>query len=927
MSPPPPQDPDRWRQIEPILDQALDLLPGERGAFLNTACGGDTALRAEVEALLAADERAGNFLGAPAGEYAADLLAADTGEIEGEESLEGCQVGPYRLLREVGCGGMGVVYEAEDSRLGRRVAVKFLPREYSRDRKAKERFLREARAASAVDHPNLCTVHDVGEWEGRLYTVLTYYEGETLKERLRRGPMSIIEARDVAIQMARGLARAHDAGIVHRDIKPSNVILTRRGEVKILDFGIAKRDNEEITLTPTGSSWGTPAYMSPEQIRGEPVDGRTDVWSLGVVMYEMLAGRRPFGGEGVQEMLSSILIRVPELFASVRPEVPQALSEAVFKALAKDRDRRYASAAELLTDLESGKRPGAPWWSRLGWNKLRKQAVVLRTTLLGTGVLAAAVLGALIFQTALPSQDETPLRVALRYPIVEANGAPGIESASSEIMEATLATLLSFKGLQPLDPPREDRDTPEERRSAEEIARRRAQEADEELLSILECQPGWCQVSFRRVRSGDEVLATVGPFEVLTGVDEAVRLTEGIRTHLKRIYPDHRLRADMPGLRVRPQDYSAYIKLERRLDEGGRLGVAELDQLATLLQSSPNLLGAHLLLAGTANDLGERYRDRALHHVAQAHALAPYDPEPLFVRFRIEMDGDRSDAAQATLVQLQNLAPNDPRVLIAEADLLERRGQLNAARVLRQKVVQRRPAWRWILNLARLELLMGESNSARRRLGDLRREQPYNIWVLDHLAFYERSFGDLARAATIYDQLIQKEPRRSYFNNRGDIHYLQAHYAAAEDDYRRGLRLEPDHPLTRFNLAKALEAQGKAAEAKDLFRALVKEFQTSKGSAEIRKPMFHAQCLIRLGFIAEAVPLVEEAVQGLPEDVNSLHEAAQVYALLGERRAALYYIESGLKKGLVPEWFKTPEFRSLEHDLEFQALLDLPTTR
>ncbi|HEX5717135.1 MAG TPA: serine/threonine-protein kinase, partial [Thermoanaerobaculia bacterium] len=364
MSPIPTTDPTRWRRIESILDLALDLPPEERSALLDQSCAGDPDLRAEVEAVLAADAQAGNFLVTPAGEYVPDLLADDAGEDEGEPDLSGHQMGPYRLLREIGGGGMGTVYEAEDTRLGRRVAVKLLPPEYSRDRRAKERFLREARAAATVDHPNLCTIHDVGESDGRLYLVLSFYEGETLRDRIRRGPLPLAEVRDVAIQVARGLARAHEAGIVHRDIKPANVILTRHGEAKILDFGIARLAGDEASLTRTGASWGTPAYMSPEQARGEPVDQRTDVWSLGVMLYEMLAGRRPFGGDSMEAVVSAILTREPEPLERVRPDVPPELAHVVERALTKDPKERCGSAAELLGDLEEGPEPGRSWRKR-----------------------------------------------------------------------------------------------------------------------------------------------------------------------------------------------------------------------------------------------------------------------------------------------------------------------------------------------------------------------------------------------------------------------------------------------------------------------------------------------------------------------------------------------------------------------------------
>ncbi|HEY4588100.1 MAG TPA: serine/threonine-protein kinase, partial [Thermoanaerobaculia bacterium] len=211
MKPDLPTDPERWQRIESLLDEMFERPSGERRAFLDEACAGDPEIRAHLEALLKADEEAEGFLATPAHEAAAALLTDTAGEAA---LFVGLELGPYRLIREIGAGGMGVVYEAEDSRLRRRVAIKLLLPENSRDRAAKERFLREARAASALDDPNICTVHDVGEHDGRLYIVMAFYEGETLKERLARGPLPVSEARQVAVEVARALARAHEAGIV-----------------------------------------------------------------------------------------------------------------------------------------------------------------------------------------------------------------------------------------------------------------------------------------------------------------------------------------------------------------------------------------------------------------------------------------------------------------------------------------------------------------------------------------------------------------------------------------------------------------------------------------------------------------------------------------------------------------------------------------
>ncbi len=343
---------ERWRQIEELLDQVLELPAADVPAYLDEACAGDAELRAEVEALLTAEGKAGNFLEQPAGDYAATLIDEIHTEAA-QDPLEGRQLGPYRVVRQIGGGGMGVIYEATDTRLDRRVAIKLLPPALSRNPAARERFIREAKAASALDHPNICTVHDIGATEGgRMFIVMAYYSGETLEDRLEAGPLPIADARDLAIQIARGLERAHEAGIVHRDVKPANVIVTEHGEAKILDFGVAQTAGD-VGLTRSGTTPGTPAFMSPEQSRGEKVDTRTDVWSLAAVLYQMITGRRPFDGKSQMAIYVAIQQHEPAPLSHWREQIPEALERAVAKCLKKDPGARYQSMTELLTVLES----------------------------------------------------------------------------------------------------------------------------------------------------------------------------------------------------------------------------------------------------------------------------------------------------------------------------------------------------------------------------------------------------------------------------------------------------------------------------------------------------------------------------------------------------------------------------------------------
>jgi eukaryotic-like serine/threonine-protein kinase len=350
--------PQRRKKIDELVQAALERSDAERASFLHEACGGDDELRREVEARISYQRQATRLLEEPALRDDAGLI----GEYRtGTEPMERRTISHYSILRKLGEGGMGEVYLAQDTTLDRKVAIKFLSQNSIAGDQGRKLLVREARAAAALDHPHICAVYEVGEGAGYSFIVMQYIDGETLAARIRRQPLDLFAAIEVAVQVADALAEAHSHGITHRDIKPQNIMLTGNNRVKVLDFGLAKvvRDRQSSTteateslMTEHGMLIGTLQYMSPEQLRGEAVDARSDLFNLGVVLYEMIAGRVPFAGRSAAEMLVAILQNPPASLASQVAQLPPALERLVSRCLAKHREQRYPSAKELLTDLK-----------------------------------------------------------------------------------------------------------------------------------------------------------------------------------------------------------------------------------------------------------------------------------------------------------------------------------------------------------------------------------------------------------------------------------------------------------------------------------------------------------------------------------------------------------------------------------------------
>ena len=430
-----------WEQIEGIFHAALPLDARARAAHLDEACAGDEALRADVESLLAAFEQRAGFL-----EDAAFSLGLRVLSRAEAKSLAGEQLGPYKVLRQLGQGGMGEVYLAEDTRLGRKVALKFLSAKLADDNWARRQLVKEAQAVARVEHPNICAIHGIEEAEGHSFIVMQFVEGETLADLIRKAPPDVGLALDLAAQTAAAVAEAHAHGIIHRDLKPQNIVVTPAGQVKVLDFGLAKSvqlkhesgrpADDTSQFSKSGLVVGTVAYMSPEQLRAERLDFRSDIFSLGAVLYEMVSGKKPFARDSHAEVISAILASPPPPLTRDSGSVPAELSRIIFKCLEKDKEQRYQSASELVYDLSrlrEGDVPPRPWR-----RQLPRRA-------------GAALLLFVLLAVALPfafSPRPAQVRTLAVLPVVNASAAPEMEPLSQGLTEDLINKLSRLSTLR-----------------------------------------------------------------------------------------------------------------------------------------------------------------------------------------------------------------------------------------------------------------------------------------------------------------------------------------------------------------------------------------------------------------------------------------------------------------------------------------------
>jgi eukaryotic-like serine/threonine-protein kinase len=854
-------------------------------------------------------------------------------------ALRSQTIGPYTLDKRLGAGGMGEVYQAYDQRLDRWVAIKLIRAEAAESEKARERFRREARAAARLSHHSIIQIYDILESEEGDAIVMELVEGESLGRRLGRGPLSIDETVHLGREIAEGLAAAHARGIVHRDLKPDNVMITAEGRAKILDFGLAKRLEGEASLTEDHRVIGTYRSMSPEQAKGLDLDHRSDLFSLGILFYEMLSGRPPFDGGSTLDTLTRICTYRQTPLRQLNPAVPEELSYLVDHLLEKEPSRRPRTAREVVKSLDelgvavAQRFPSAasatlfetPLASPVKEAEEARGGADAAPAARGKRLTLAVVLAALLLAAgliwSLAKLRQPPLLyVAVPRPATaEGTGGAGVSVLAASLRSSLLDGLIALERVWPLAPELVDPVDGSPRNLA------RATAANEVLASHMSCGLATCQISLNRIRGSDGVVLWSRSFAA--PVEQPYLVSEAVRGYLRQAYSD---RPPQPGAskpEVRAEDYAEYMRLYESFDthreEEYPIDVI-LERISRIQRSSPEFLDPFMFEAYV---LQQRFRSgrepadlaRAFEVLEKARALAPDDPRPLISLFEAAFLGEDLKRAEIALRELERLQPGDARVLAQRARLMDRQGDAEKALSLMREATERMPSWKHLFWTGDMEYRQGKISAARNDFHRLLRRSPDNLTGLSLLAQLELFNGDPKRAVALYQKLVRRSPQFAYLANLGLAHLLLGDLVQAEQNFRRAYEKNPRNAFITLNLADAcllLQRREEAEALYDLTLQLADKDPTARSNWQISST--RAQALAHLGRSGEAVAAIQKALQLAPSNPQVAFEASLVYVLLGDRASALFNARQALRQGIEPRWFSLPWFEPLHSLLKIE---------
>ena len=863
---------------------------------------------------------------------------------ESKPLMVGRVISHYRVLEKIGEGGMGVVYKAEDLKLRRTVALKFL-RDRCLSDDERKRFVREAQAAAALQHPNICTIFEVDEVDGQVFFAMAFVEGRTLSEVLSGGRLEIDEAIDISIQLADGLASAHARGVVHRDIKAGNVILTDDGRPVLLDFGLAQMGGES-RITRTGATVGTAAYMSPEQAQGNQMDQRTDVWSLGVLLYEMLAGQLPFRGEYELAVMYNIVNEEPAPVRRVRPEAPPALESILVKALEKRTAERYQTAKQLSADLRSlrgrASTAGASasmWPTMIGPAVRRARFVralspvaiffIALATLAGFGWLALRDPAAGIFSGSIPSDKH--LAVLPFENIGDDPAAKALCDGLVETLTGKLTELQQFEGGLMVVPASEVR--------AEGVtsASRAADLFGVNLAVTGSLQPrgdGRLRLTANLVDA--KTLRQLGSETVDFSPDDLDSLQDGIvRDVIELLEIELNVRASealSAGGTQEPRAYQYYLRGKgylQRFDQEGNVDAA-IEMLQKAIEEDPDYAPA---LAELSEAYWQKFNETSKQEwvektIATAEAARQKNGRLAIVRVSLGEAYRRTGRLEDAIVEFQAALDQDPLNSEARSGLARvyfDQGRLAEAEALHRKAIELQPR-QWAAHSAMGVFFnntgrTAEAIQAFEMAIEITPDNPMNYrnlaGVLIRDAQYDRARGMLQRS-------IEIEPSGSAYANLGSVEFFQGRYDRAAAAFQDGIKLTPNSSIVWFNLAESLRwQQGKDAEARAAYR---KSIELAEARVKVRPDDVAALSRIarayaKLGdhrMARAALNLIPETAR---DSTAALIAAVVTNELAGERTQALDAVRRAMDAGLWSQELEDdPELRALREDARYRTL-------
>jgi tetratricopeptide (TPR) repeat protein/TolB-like protein len=872
---------------------------------------------------------------------------------------DGMRFGRYELLARLGAGGMGEVWRARDFDLQRDVAVKFLPEQYAADPLRLERFANEARAASALNHPNIVTVHDVDKAARPPFIVMELVLGQTLRALVAESaprPLSNRRLLEIGGQLADGLAKAHQAGIVHRDLKPENVMVTPDGFVKILDFGLAKlrsvgTDPRELWFDSAAPTWpepasprtaagavlGTVGYMSPEQARGRAVDHRSDQFSFGAILYELATGRQAFRRESAAQTIAAIIEAAPEPLSSLAPRLPPPVRWVIERCLAKEPQERYASTQDLARELrnlrerlpETGSGSSGEWPTRPAFDWRR----TARLGVLAGAILAVAWLARESFR-AFRAPSRAPVVAVL--PLTNLTGQPEYDATAAGIAEVVVSGLTAIDGIQVLS---RLATTGYRDRKGDLPAIGRELDASYLVDGVLQRSNQQLRVSFSLVQLPTNVVRWSGTFDGAFPqlFDLQSRVADGVATALRvSVAPPLREKIEARPT-ASPSAWESYTKALALLDRKDRPGnvTGAVSLLEQAIAADPRFALAQAAMARACliryREIGDAsWADRGRDAAQEALRLDPRDVE---VRLSLAMilasRGRRAEAidelrrAIATSPRSDDLRRQLSEVLVSAGQPQAALEQAQEAVALRPGFVENQRALGWVhFSAGRF----AAAADAYRRATEL---QPDSPWAFQMLGTSLHMAGDLKGAEAAYKEAIRLAPDARAWSNLGSVYYVTGRLPDAVRAYQEAARIEPASGTIRRSLGDARAKSGDAAAAKADWKAAVDLSREALrvNPRDVRQLKNVAVCLAKLGERKAALEAAQQALEAGPESADAHYGAAVVHALIGDAPGALAFLEKALTLGASASLAKQDDdLASLRGSPEFRKLLERATS-